>query len=234
MIDATIVYYTSNGEKPEFEAKIVENLKQVSNGLPIISVSQKPMDLGTNICVGEVGKCYANGFRQLIIGVEAAKTEWIIVAESDCLYPPLYFNHPPKPVAECYGGTGLHRYSSVWILWTSDCYRAGSKRTTGYYRKAFTEGAQMCPRDNYLYRLNWAMRRRPMWQDPSDPWRPTWKLPYFPRKRKWEWYGSEDQPMVSFKTGHGVQPNTGTRGDVAPVDVLPYWGPANDLRKRME
>ena len=230
MIDATIVYYTYNAEAPLFEAKIVAQLLQSANGLPIISVSQKPMDLGTNICVGDVGKCYANGYRQLTIGIEAARTKWIIVAESDVLYPPNYFSHPPTTPSV--GRSGLHRYNNIWILWTADCPRVGNKRITGYYRKEFTEGAQMAPRDNYLYRMNKALAGRPLWHNPhKDSWQPPWQLPYFYKKRKWEWYGTADQPVVSFKTGRGVLPNCGTVG--APVDHLPYWGAADELRKRM-
>ena len=232
MIDATVVYYTSNAERPEFEAKIVANLIAVSGELPIVSVSQKPMDLGTNICVGNVGKCYANGYRQLTIGIEAAKTEWIIVAESDCLYPPQYFTHPPKPLAECH--TGLHRYNNVWILWTADCPRVGDKRTAGFWRKEFTEGAQMAPREDYLYRMNKTLQGRPTWHTPDDPWQPSWTLPYYYKKRQWEWYGTKDQPAVSFKTGYGVHLNTGTLKEGTPVNELPYWGTADDLRKRME
>ncbi|MCK9371413.1 hypothetical protein M0R04_15975 [Candidatus Dojkabacteria bacterium] len=52
-MSATIVYCSSNMEKEEFEGKIKENLVKVCGDLPIISVTQKPINLGTNICVGE-------------------------------------------------------------------------------------------------------------------------------------------------------------------------------------
>jgi len=51
----TIIYYTANREDERFEQVIRENILRVSEGLPIISVSQKPIDFGQNICVGNVG-----------------------------------------------------------------------------------------------------------------------------------------------------------------------------------
>ena len=55
---ATIIYCSSNKELPEFEAKIVANLLKNCGDLPIISVTQKPMDLGRNICVGDDIRVY--------------------------------------------------------------------------------------------------------------------------------------------------------------------------------
>ena len=93
--DLTIIYYSSNQEKPEFEQKIVDNLKKVAGDIPIISVTHVPMDLGTNFCVAEQPVCYSSEFRQILIGLKEAKTKWCIAAESDCLYPPEYFLHIP-------------------------------------------------------------------------------------------------------------------------------------------
>jgi hypothetical protein len=54
----TIIFYTGNTEKESFEKKVRDNILKVSNGIPIISVSQKPIYFGTNICVGIIGKNY--------------------------------------------------------------------------------------------------------------------------------------------------------------------------------
>jgi len=107
-MDATIIYYTSNREKPSFEKRIQENLKKNSNGLPIISVSQKPIDLGKNICVGEVGVSGFNMFRQVQIACREAKTRFVISAEADCLYPPDYFLFEPTREDICYRDTNLY------------------------------------------------------------------------------------------------------------------------------
>ena len=44
------------------------NSKESAGDTPIISVSQKPMDLGNNICVGDVERSSQNGYMQLLIG----------------------------------------------------------------------------------------------------------------------------------------------------------------------
>ena len=46
-----IIYYTSSREDPKFEKMVQDNILSVTD-LPIISVSQKPIDFGKNICVG--------------------------------------------------------------------------------------------------------------------------------------------------------------------------------------
>src|SRR4030042_1521512 len=104
----TILYYTSNREKPYFEKRIQGNLLKVCGDVPIISISQKPIDLGTNICVGDVGASGFNMFRQVQIGCEHAKTKFVISAEADCLYPPDYFQFVPERDDRCYRNSHLY------------------------------------------------------------------------------------------------------------------------------
>src|SRR5438132_1087410 len=91
----TILYYTSNREDPEFEARVKQNLLKVCGDLPIISISQKPIKLGKNICIKDVGTSGFNMFRQVEIGCKLAETPFVISAEADCLYPPDYFQFIP-------------------------------------------------------------------------------------------------------------------------------------------
>src|SRR3989304_6181792 len=105
---ATVLYYTSNQEHQGLEQRVRENILARCGGLASISISQKPIDFGTNICVGEVGASGFNMFRQVLIGCEAAKTPFIISAESDCLYPPDYFTFRPKRDDVCYRNSNLY------------------------------------------------------------------------------------------------------------------------------
>ena len=107
-INATIIYYSSNREDPEFEKKVQETLLKNSNGLPIISVTQKPTNLGENICVGNVGASGFNMFRQVLLACKAATTEFVISAEADCLYPPDYFTFRPPRNDICYRNSNLY------------------------------------------------------------------------------------------------------------------------------
>src|SRR6266404_6192987 len=108
MNEATVIYYTSNREKPDFEIRVRENLLKTCGNLPIISVSHKPIDLGKNICVGDVGVSGFNMFRQVQIACEAATTPFVISAEADCLYPPDYFKFVPPSLDVPYRDSNLY------------------------------------------------------------------------------------------------------------------------------
>ena len=92
----SIIYCSSNREHPKFEQRIKDNILKVRGNLPIISVTQKPINFGKNICVGNVGVSGFNFFRQSLIACEEAKTKFVISAEADCLYPPGYFQFIPE------------------------------------------------------------------------------------------------------------------------------------------
>jgi len=137
----TIVYYTSNSEKPEFEKKIQEHLLSVCGDIPIVSVSQKRMDFGLNICIGEVGQSYETEFRQIKLGAMAAKTEYIIFAEADFLYPKEHFEFEPT-------GDSVYRNENVWVIL---CYRKPKGRILlRYHEKKFCNGSQICKRDEII------------------------------------------------------------------------------------
>ena len=127
----TILYYTSNREDPEFEEKIRSNILNNAGGLPIVSVSQKPIDFGKNICVGDIGHSYESEWKQILAGARKAKTKYLVFAEADFLYPEEYFSFKPD-------GKNLYRYNNVWILW--------KKGSNAYRRKKYSEGAQIVQR----------------------------------------------------------------------------------------
>jgi len=95
MIDLTIIYYTSNyldDHNPYFLANTKKQLLEAVGNLPVISVSQKPIDLGTNICLGDIGRSHLNIYRQILIGAKAAKTKYVAMAEDDILYSYEHFH----------------------------------------------------------------------------------------------------------------------------------------------
>ena len=94
-LDITVVFYTANylqHENPQFWEATQKQLKDASRPLPIISVSHEPMDLGTNICVGDIGRSHLNIYRQMLIGCKAAKTKYVAMAEDDILYSYSHFH----------------------------------------------------------------------------------------------------------------------------------------------
>lgn len=112
MRDTTVIYYTSNREKENFENKIKGRLLGSIGDTPLVSVSQKPIDFGENICVGDVGTSDHNIYRQLQMGCMRATTKYVCTAEADCLYPPSgYFDFSPPDENAAY------HYTNVWILY---------------------------------------------------------------------------------------------------------------------
>ncbi len=209
----TVLYYTSNYENPEFERKIIENLKEACGDLPIVSVSQKPLDLGKNICVGDVGLSYLNEWRQMYIGAKEVETPYIVFAESDHLYPKEYFKFVPP-------GPGLYHYDNVWTVF-KDVTRAGS-----YRRKLFSDGAQIGDRDSLVERLERFLADKPQWgQGEFDE--QALDAPFY--------YFSGTTPCIVFKTGEGVSNSANvinTPGENNKKNNLPYWGHVNTLRAK--
>jgi hypothetical protein len=204
-MNKTIIYYTSNHEDPLFEQKIIQHLLANKGDLPIISVSQKPMDLGQNICVGDIGLSYLSEYKQILAGCKLAKTDYVITAESDYLYAPDYFQLVPA-------GENIYRYDDIWIMWLFD--KKGS-----FHRKAkYSEGAQIVKRDYFIKILEKYVNH----PDPNHS-------PYY--KQPWSYLHGEN-PCISFKTGNGVGKHTGIRYEPENVRKdLPYWGNIDKLRQ---
>jgi len=91
--DITILYYTANVVDKGMEYSVLRSLR--AHHLPIVSVSQKPMDLGTNIVVPKE-RSLKNIYKQVLIAAKAAKTKYVALCEDDCLYTEEHFRHRPK------------------------------------------------------------------------------------------------------------------------------------------
>lgn len=214
-MEATIIYCSSNREKPAFEQKIKDNILKVKGDLPIVSVTQKPIDFGTNICVGDdVGVSGFNFFRQTLIACEAAKTKFVISTEADCLYPPDYFKFIPERDDICYRNRNL--------------YVMGDRRNY-FYRK--TEGAthaQVVGREFYIKTLKKLFEGAPQWSGEEKN---------FPKERNGnddvfdeiEYYETEN-PVVQIKTGDSMRHYT--HSDRTPIYEIKYWGLGRKLRPK--
>jgi len=212
MQDTTIIYYSSNKEKPAFEAKIVANLLKNCGDLPIISVTHKPMDLGKNIVVGDVGASGFNMFRQVQIACREAKTKFVISAEADCLYPPDYFTWTPPRDDVCY------RNQNLYVLrFRYDCFGKKSEGATH---------SQIIGRKYYLSVLDALFMGAPDWSVAEKN---------FPKERHGkedfvetiEYYETEN-PVVQIKTADSMRWHTSCSRD--RIYEIPYWGTAEQLR----
>lgn len=213
MKHATIIYYTSNREDEGFEARVQENLLKVSRNMPIVSVSQKPIKLGKNICVGDVGASGFNMFRQVQIALREVKTDFAISAEADCLYPPDYFEFVPPKLDTPY------RNSNLYVM--------PDKRAFFFYKKEGATHAQVVGTKFYLDRLNKLFEGAPQWstEEKNFPKERHKKEDVFDKIEYWQ----TKNPVFQIKTHKGMRYYT--HSDRTPITLLPYWGEGEKIRK---
>jgi hypothetical protein len=212
MTKTTIIYYTSNREDPGFESRVQKNLLKVSGGLPIISVSQKPIKLGKNICVGDVGTSGFNMFRQVEIACEEATTDFVISAEADCLYPPDYFKFVPPRLDLCY------RDSNLYVM--------PDRRSFYFYKKEGATHAQIVGRKFYLETLKKLFTGAPKWsaEEKNFPKERCHQEDVFTEITHWK----TKNPVFQIKTHRGMR--YFTHSDRTPIMEIPYWGPGDKAR----
>ena len=214
MTRSTIIYYTSNREKPDFEERVRENILKVKGDLPIISVSHKPIDFGKNICVGDVGTSGFNMFRQVQIALREADTDFVISAESDCLYPPDYFQFIPPRLDMCYR--------------TDNLYVMPDARDYFFYKKEGATHAQVIDRQFYLDTLNRLFQDAPEWsvEEKNFPKERLRQEDVFLPHEIAHW--TTENPIFQIKTHRGMRYYT--RSDRTPILELPYWGNGKSAR----
>lgn len=102
MSDITACYYTANRLPEPFASNVRSRLLEstLAANVPIVSVSQSPINLGRNICVGPIGSSLLNLYTQVLIAARYAETPYVALVEDDCLYPPSHFTcyRPPPNV----------------------------------------------------------------------------------------------------------------------------------------
>ena len=203
--DLTIIYITSNRENEYFESKIIETLKESINGLPVVSVSQKPMNFGKNICVGDIGAKEENILKQLIIGAKEADTKFVTIGESDFLYPKEFFEFvPPRDDTFYYP-------DHVYIFWVHH---------SRFFRKKLREMLSVTNRKYFIETLETIL-------DGYDGGHISKKIRDIVKQDTF-W---TDIPLVTFKTRAGLHWKSPFSRHNSKKE-LPHWGTADQLRER--
>ncbi len=210
-----IVYVSSNREYPEFEQRIRDNIFEKCGDLEIISVTQKPIDFGRNIVVGDdIGVSGFNMFRQVLIGCQMTDADYIIACEADCLYPEDYFKFAPEVLDTPY------RNRNVYVM--------PQHRKFFYHKSEGATHAQIVGREFYIKVLNSLFKDAPEWSEEERN---------FPKERNGQNdvfgkinYWSTDNPVVQIKTSQSMRHHT--HSDRTPIYEIPYWGKGSDFRKK--
>lgn len=218
MNDTTLIYYSSNKEVPEFEQKIKNNILKHCGDLPIISVTQKSINFGKNIVVGDVGASGFNMFRQVQIALKEAKTKFVTSIEADCVYPPDYFKFIPSKADKCYRNKNL--------------YVMAQYREYFFKKEEGATHAQVVGREFYLNTLNRLFKDAPKWsvEEKNFPKERTHnKQDDIFTKDEIKYYETEN-PVIQIKTSHSMRHYT--HSDRVPRFALPFWGRGEDFRKK--
>ena len=101
--DLTLLYYTASIIEEYLADNVRKHLLEVTGKkFPIVSVSQKPLEFGDNICMGTIGQSYYNCYKQVLVGARKVKTKFVAMCEDDTLYSMEHFTHRPKGKAISY------------------------------------------------------------------------------------------------------------------------------------
>jgi hypothetical protein len=214
----TLIYYTANRVNGAFADRVRERLLKSSGTLPIISVSQKPLDFGQNICVGDIGFTPYNVYRQILQGAQAAKSEFIACCEDDTLYPAEHFSTvlPEDDVI----------YYNIQRWWLED---------RGIFRWRDRSGMCACiaPRKMLIDVLRERFEKYPepppgrdAWRFFGEPGRTEKNLGLPPVKHK-RYQTAQAIVTVNHRDSLGGKRKTST-ADLY-VDWLPGWGGAKPL-----
>lgn len=197
---------------------------------PIISVSQKPIKFGMNICIGETGFSTYNLYKQVLIAVREAKTSYVATAEDDVLYPPEHFVY--RPPANTIG-YDLNKWSL--FTWGKPVF---SKREN---RRTMT--GCIAPRETLLKTLEERYTKYPVFEEiPEEIYKYYWGEPgrfedhlgiAHVETEKWEC----SVPSVSFCTPEALGfTYLGKRKALGPIqaETLEPWGSAEEVRRLYE
>lgn len=220
--DLTVIFYTANVAPIKFAEKIRAQLWKAKGDLPLISVSQKSIRFGQNICVGQIGRSHLNIYRQALIGAKAAETRYIALCEDDVLYSTEHFKHRSHAKMFAYN-------MSVWSIYTWD-------EAIFSYKDRRNLSGLICERDLFIEAMEERFKR---WPDDSKVNIANWSEPgkyeanLDVSDRESEKFYT-DIPNIAFShpTALSFQ-NLGKRKRRGNLKVigLPGWGMAEDIKK---
>ena len=206
-----VVYISSNREPPKFENAVIRDMLSKKGDLPVFSVTQKPMDLGTNKCVGDVGTSGFNFCRQLQMVTKLADVDYVISCEADCLYPPDYYTFVPPRLDTVY------RNDHNFVIGYKKDYFSAKKSQTAF---------QVAGRDFLLSRLNFLLKDQPQWNTEMKNFPKEIGKPFL---EGWDTFHTE-YACLTIKTGDAMRRHTAAGS--TKVYEIPYWGSAKGVKEK--
>ena len=217
-----IIYYTNNRAQERIANAVRLNLKRHCDNIPIVSVSQYPLDFGYNI-VAPLKSSILSMFKQNLIGLENSIADIIFFAEHDVLYHPSHFEFVP-PREDCY-----YFNTNVWAVddESGQClYYDGMKMVSGLvaYKEILLEHYR---KKIELVELNGFSHRKIGFEPGRKPSKGRFD------DYDWEIFRSE-RPNIDIKGVHNItrkrfkledyRSRRHLKASWTLSDEVPYWG----------
>jgi len=218
----SILYYTDNKLRDDIFRACVKQINKCRNSFPVVSVSQKPMDLGTNI-VMNIGSSQLSMFKQILVGLIAIETDIVFFCEHDCLYHPSHFDFVP-PEKDIY-----YFNRNVWSVRADTgetLHYADMKKTSGLVAHRGILIEHYTDKVKLIEKEGWSQRKHGF-----EPGRK--KSKGRPNDYDWEYFVS-DCPYIDIKHDNNL---TKTRWSIKQYrkreerlkswiksDSIPHWG----------
>jgi len=244
--DLTILYITDNALDPVIADRCMELLDWSARGNRIVSVSQKPLEFGDNVCVGEIGRVALSIDVQIKAGLEVIDTPYVAIAEHDCVYVPEHFDFVPKEKETFWYNTNCwlaqyynpnwpelngqfskypgRRVQSQMVCW-ADMFRGVTDRkikilSDPAYQKRWPVRSRLGePGTNYPGRSRKVFGRDPKLQ---HLWREVKDYINITGAKDWE----TENPNIDIRHGGNF---TGPRRGKLRSYEIPYWGTLEDV-----
>ena len=216
--DLTVLFLTASNLPPRWEAFHRATLASATQGLPLISVSRKPLDFGQNLLDTEP-KSLSNIYFQMLRAAKVATTPYVAVAEADTLYPRIHF-HQCRPDTFAYN---INRFNL--FTWGKPMY---------FWKDRISNSTLVAPRELLIQALEERFAKYPNGTPPKhtgELGRPliekALKLPHYETVefetdvsvvRIDHDYGS-DSSAISHRKAKGI---------MRAYDI-PWWGRAQDV-----
>lgn len=223
MKDLTLLYYTANLVEEPFGTNVRNHLLSLfPEGIPLISISHKPIDFGENIHVEGYEPSIYNIYRQILIGAKAAKTRFVACCEDDSLLNREHLSF--RPAGDCFA-YNINR-------WTID-------HNIFFHRKRVNMSMCIAPTDLMIDTLEKRFEKFPNVMSREE----MGAAGGFGEPGKFEAaYGLPSVKMVTFATSVPtiVFNHRGGVGGLRKImktdhikEELPVWGKAEDVWKGM-
>lgn len=225
--ELTCIFYTANVISNSFANNVRKQLVKAIKDLPLIVVSQKPMERFNgyegnykNICMNNMKRSHIGIYRQAYRGVMEAKTPYVAMAEDDILYAPDHFNYTPTDNTFAYDRNIFGLYT-----WTEPPLFS--------YKGRRNLSMLVCERDLFIK----AMEERFAKYDDDNYPKHLFSEPGKYENRmgvkvnKWEFYYAKEPSIIFSHPNELSYEGLGKRkkmGDNRRGE-LEYWGKANDM-----